>query len=88
MKRKRWSNEDKFKVVLEGLQGHRSVAELCNDYGIHQSQYYSWREKLLRDGANVFQGGDTNKKEKQMQKKMARMERVIGELTLELKKND
>ena len=51
-------------MVLEGLQGHRSVAELCNDYRIHQSQYYSWREKLLRDGANAFQGCDTNKKEK------------------------
>ena len=88
MKRKNWTHSEKFNIVLEGLQGHRSVAEICNDYGIHQSQYYKWRETFLREGSKVFQSNGMTKKEEQVQKKMEKMERVIGRLTLELKKND
>ena len=88
MKRKNWTHSEKFNIVLEGLQGHRSVAEICNDYGIHQSQYYKWRETFLREGSKVFQSNDATKKEEQVKKKMEKMERVIGKLTLELKKND
>ena len=88
MKRKQWTNEQKFKIVLEGLQGHISVAELCTRHEIHQSQYYQWRDKFLRDGATVFQTNDATKREAKLHTKMAKMERVIGELTLELKKSD
>ena len=69
MKRKNWTHSEKFKVVLEGLQGHRSVAEICNDYGIHQSQYYTCRETFLREGSKVFQSNDATKKEEQVKKK-------------------
>ena len=81
MKRKNWTHSEKFKIVLEGLQGHRSVVEICNDCGIHQSQYYKWRES-----SKVFQNNDATKKEEQVKKKMEKMERIIGKLTLELKK--
>jgi transposase-like protein len=43
MKRRRWDSKTKTKIVLEGLSG-RPVSEICNDYGIHQNQYYTWRE--------------------------------------------
>ena len=49
MKRKNWTHSEKFKIVLEGLQGHRSVAEICNDCTIHQRQYDKWRETFLRE---------------------------------------
>lgn len=88
MKRKTWSKELKFKIVLEGLQGHIPVSELCTKYEVHQSQYYTWRDQFLRDGMQVFQSSDATKREEQLKKKMAKMEQVIGKLTLELKKND
>ena len=88
MKRRKWTNEQKFKIVLSGLQSNCSVAELCNRHEIQQSQYYDWRDKLLREGATVFQTNDSSKREEQMRNKMAKMEQVIGKLTLELKKND
>lgn len=55
MKRKTWPKELKFKIVLEGLQGHIPVSELCAKYEVHQSQYYTWRDQFLRDGMQVFQ---------------------------------
>lgn len=88
MKRRTWTHEEKFKIVLEGLQTQISVAELCNKHEIQQSQYYNWREKFLRNGASLFQNNDTTKREEQLKSKMAKMEQLIGKLTLELKKND
>ena len=88
MKRRKWTKELKFKIVLEGLQGQISVSELCNKHEIQQSQYYNWRDKFLREGASVFQNNDATKREEQLKNKMSRMEQMIGKLTLELKKND
>ena len=48
MKRRKWTNEQKFKIVLSGLQSNCSVAELCNRHEIQQSQYYDWRDKRQR----------------------------------------
>ncbi len=46
MKRKRWDSKTKTKIVLEGLSG-RLISEICKKYGIHQKQYYTWRDRLL-----------------------------------------
>jgi len=48
MKRRRWDSKTKTKIVLEGLSG-RPVSEICNEYGIHQNQYYTWRDKFLSE---------------------------------------
>lgn len=88
MKRKKWTNEIKFKIVIEGLRGNVNVAELCAKYGVHQSQYYNWRDQFLREGDKVFQNKDNDKRENVLKQKMAKMEQMIGKLTLELKKND
>ncbi len=78
MKRRKWTNEEKFKVMLERFQGQRSIAELCNEHEIQQSQYYNWQDKFLREGASIFQNNDTTKREEQLKNKMAKMEQVIG----------
>jgi transposase len=88
MKRKQWPNETKFQIVVEGLRGGISIADLCNKYEVHQTQYYQWRDQFLNQGAKVFTNDQASKREEQMQKRIAKMQRVIGELTLELKKND
>ena len=88
MKRKKWPNELKFKIVLEGLQGHVNISDLCAKYEVHQSQYYTWRDHFLRAGTNVFKTNDATKREEQLKAKMEKMEQVIGKLTMELKKND
>jgi transposase-like protein len=88
MKRRHWRNEEKFKIVLEGLQGSCPVAELCSRHEIHQSQYYQWRDQFFREGKRAFETNHTSRRESQMEKKIVKMEQVIGKLTLELKKND
>ena len=45
--RKRYSSEDKIRIVLEGLRGEGTVAELCRREGISESQYYMWSKEFL-----------------------------------------
>ena len=45
--RKRHSTEEKIRIVLEGLRGDDSIAELCRREGISQSLYYSWSKEFL-----------------------------------------
>ncbi len=78
MKRKQWTNETKFQIVLEGLRGGISIAELCSKYEVHQTQYYQWRDQFLHQGAKIFTSDQASKREEQMQKRIAKMQRVIG----------
>ena len=45
--RKRYSSEDKIRIVLAGLRGEDSIAELCRQEGIAQGLYYSWWKEFL-----------------------------------------
>ena len=41
--RKKYSAEEKIRIVLEGLRGEDSIAELCRREGIAPNMYYKWR---------------------------------------------
>ena len=47
MSRKLLPAKEKFKIVMLGVSGKYSIAEICNEYGITQGLYYKWRDKLL-----------------------------------------
>ena len=56
--RRQYSAEDKIRVVLEGLRGETSIAELCRKEGIAQSMYYGWSKEFLEAGKRRL-AGDT-----------------------------
>lgn len=56
--RKHYSAEDKIRIVLEGLRGEDSIAELCRREGIAQSMYYGWSKEFLEAGKRRL-AGDT-----------------------------
>ena len=45
--RKTWATEEKFQIVLEGLQPHTNVSEICRRHGISSTAFYEWRERAL-----------------------------------------
>jgi putative transposase len=45
--RKTWTTEEKFQIVLEGLQPRANVSEICRRHGISSIAYYQWRERAL-----------------------------------------
>ena len=88
MKRRQWSEKEKFEIVVAGLRGEMTIAALCNHHGIQQSQYYGWRDLFFQNGSKIFTMNQQTKHEQQLEIKIKKMQQVIGELTLELKKND
>ena len=58
--RRRFSPEDKIRIVLQGLRGEDSIAELCRREGLHQNQYYRWSKEFLEAGRKRL-AGDTER---------------------------
>ena len=50
--RRRFSAEDKIRIVLEGLRGEIAITELCRKHGIQNSIYYKWSKAFLEAGKN------------------------------------
>jgi transposase-like protein len=87
MHRRKWDAKTKALIVIEGLKG-KPVAEICTEHQISQSQYYQWRDQFLAQAANAFEVHQHTKKEALLEQENARLKRLVGELTLELKKSD
>ena len=88
MKRRQRDPAEKLRIVLEGLRGEATVAEICNRYQINQTQYYEWRDTLLKEGGKLFARGGVDKEASRLRAENGRLKSIVGELTIELKKND
>jgi len=85
MERRKWDPKTKSMIVLQGLKG-RPVSELCSEHQISQAQYYQWRDQFLANMYQVFVQDE--RREKALTKENIRLKKIIGELTVELKKSE
>jgi len=85
--RKRHSSEEKIRIVLEGLRGEDSIAELCRREGINQNLYYRWSKEFLEAGKKRLAGDTareaTSGEVKGLRKEAVALKEVVAELTLE-----
>jgi len=56
--KRKYSPEEKIRIVLEGLRGEESIAALCRKEGINQNLYYRWSKEFLEAGKKRL-AGDT-----------------------------
>jgi len=86
---KRYSSEEKIRIILEGLRGEESVANLCRKYGINDSVYYKWSKDFMEAGKKRLSGDierEANSDEVQdLKKENERLKSALGELFLENK---
>ena len=54
--RKNYSSEDKIRIIIEGMRGEVSVAELCRQEGIAQANYYKWSKDFMEAGKKRLNG--------------------------------
>jgi transposase len=54
--RRVFSTEEKIKIVVEGLRGEDSIANICRKYSIHQNQYYKWSKEFMEAGKKRLNG--------------------------------
>lgn len=83
MTRRQWDAPTKAAIVLQGLKG-RAVADICTEHQISQTQYYQWREQFLKKMPGLFL--NTERREQSLAHENSRLKKIIGELTVELKK--
>ena len=84
--RKKYSAEDKIRIVIEGLRGEATVAELCRKEGISQSLYYKWSKEFLEAGKSRL-AGDTRREAdgtevKEMRSELEQLKLLVAELSL------
>ncbi len=53
---KKYSSEEKIRIVLEGMRGEESIAELCRREGLNQNVYYRWSKEFLEAGKQRLAG--------------------------------
>ena len=87
--RKRHSAEEKIRIVLDGLRGEDSIAELCRRAGIAQSLYYSWSKEFLEAGKKRL-AGDTAREAssgevKDLRREARALKEVVAEQALEVR---
>ena len=85
--RRQFSAEDEIRIVLDGLRGEDSIAELCRREGIAQSLYYTWskefmaagKRRLARDTARAASNGDVQ----DLRREARALKERVADLTLE-----
>lgn len=84
--RKKYSAEEKVRIVLEGLRGEDKITELCRREGIHPNMYYKWAKEFLEAGKQRLVG-DTKREAdshdvEELRSENDQLKAVVAELTL------
>jgi len=85
--RKHYSAEEKIRIVVAGLRGEDSIAELCRREAISQNLYYRWSKEFLEAGKKRLAGDTareaTSEEVKSLRREAVALKEVVAELTLE-----
>src|SRR6201986_3411103 len=85
--RRQFSAEEKIRIVLSGLRGEDSIAELCRREGIVQNLYYRWSKEFLEAGKKRLAGDTaraaTSDEVKELRRETSDLKEGVAELILE-----
>lgn len=84
--RRKYSSEEKIRIVLEGLRGEESIAELCRREGISQSVYYRWSKEFLEAGKQRLVGNTKREASSEdvadLRRENEQLKQLVAELAL------
>lgn len=88
--RRKFTAEEKIRIVLEGLRGEASISDLCRKEGIHPTMYYKWSKVFLEAGKRQL-NGDTIREAgsdevRELRTQNASLKMLVADLTLENRK--
>ena len=87
--RKKYSAEEKIRIVVEGLRGESTIAELCRREGIAQSLYYKWSKEFLEAGKQRLSGNTKRQADSEevssMKHENEQLKLLVAELALKNK---
>jgi transposase len=84
--RRKFSSEEKIRIVLEGLKGEDSIAEICRREGIVSNLYYRWSKDFLEAGKKRLQGDTvreaTSSEVSDLRQENEQLKQLVAELSL------
>ena len=87
--RKQYGAEEKIRIVLEGLRGEDSIAELCRREGIAQGVYYKWSKDFMEAGKRRLAGdtsrGANSDEVRDLRREARDLKEVVAEQMLEMR---
>lgn len=85
--RRHYSAEEKIRIVLEGLRGEDTIAELCRREGLNSNVYYRWSKEFMEAGKKRLAGDTvreaTSDEVKQLRAESSALKETLGELLME-----
>ena len=91
--RRKFTAEEKIKIVLEGMRGEDTIAAVCRKHGIHANNYFKWSKEFIEAGKRRLSGDTlreaTRDEVSELRKMNDMLKRELGELYVknkELKK--
>jgi transposase len=88
--RRKYSSEEKIRIVLEGLRGEEGIAELCRREGINPNLYYKWSKEFLEAGKKRLKG-DTKREATsgevlELRGENVELKQLVADLSLEVRR--
>lgn len=84
--RRRFPTEEKIRIVMEGVRGEVSVAELCRREGIHPTIYYKWLKDFMEAGKARMRGDTlreaTSEEVKLLRQENERLKQLVADLSV------
>ena len=84
--RRKFSSEEKIRIILEGLKGEESIANICRREGIAPSMYYKWSKAFLEAGKQRLQGDTlreaSSSEVSELRKENEQLKQLVAELSL------
>jgi transposase len=85
--RKKYSSEEKVRIVLEGMRGEESIVEICRREGISSNLYYKWSKAFLDAGKKRLQGDIVREANSQevpnLKKEKGNLKQLVAEIVLQ-----
>ena len=84
--RRKFNSEEKIRIILEGLKGEDSIANICRREGIAPSMYYKWSKAFLEAGKQRLQGDTlreaSSSEVSELRKENEQLKQLVAELSL------
>jgi transposase len=85
--RRKFNAEEKIRIILDGLKGEDSIANICRKEGVAPSMYYKWSKGFLEAGKRQLQGDTVREASSdevsELRKENEQLKQVVAEITLQ-----
>jgi len=85
--RKRYTAEEKIRIVMEGIRGDDPISTICRREGIHANMYYKWLKSFMEAGKERLKGeekrGATHAEVDELKRDNERLKRLVADLSVD-----